>query len=96
MYNSFYNFTPIAAMPLSPQDVENAIELYRSGATIPEIARLFGVTKQAISQRFKKLGIERPLPAPTPALAEIMDAFERQCLLDSAAERKRRLAEAWS
>jgi predicted DNA-binding protein YlxM (UPF0122 family) len=45
-------------MPQDPLSLETIVELYqKQGVTIPEIAKRFGVTKQAVYERLRKAGI---------------------------------------
>lgn len=79
-------------MPLSEQDVDYAIELYNSGATIPDIAHLFDFTKQAISQRFKKRGVKRRPPVIPMTVFEIIEERKRKNYLTDEEIKKRNKA----
>lgn len=41
-------------------DIDRAIKLYQGGATLTDLAKIFGVSHQAISQAFRFRGIGRP------------------------------------
>ena len=52
------NQQPLHRLKIKPEDLKQIKDLYDSGMTIYEIAKKLGVTHQAISLIFKKLGIE--------------------------------------
>ena len=51
------NQQPLHRLKIKPEDLKQIKDLYNSGMTHDEIAKKLGVTRQAISFIFKKLGI---------------------------------------
>ena len=57
-------------MPENVQDTKKILELLNSGMTQAEVARSFGISKQAVNQRMKRFKTKTTVAAVTPAHVE--------------------------
>ena len=76
---------------LSPKKLEMAAKLYRSGFSIKETAEYFDVSRQNLSQLFKKHKIVRP----APEIPEHIRTRLNEPDIVAIRERDRKMARAW-